>query len=310
MARNLKDNMKKPVKIFWLLLALVVLVGILVTRWFQRQQAIPLAPTPAVISEPVSTAPPPATAAPSVDAVGPHYPIVVTEPTPTGASPKPVPLPALDASDVHVQRSLAEFISNKDMVRFLQIGQFVRHVVATIDSLPREHASTMVWPINPMPGHFSTGDGDESHPLGPTTIHVGNAARYSAFVDFVSAVKLSAAVAFYVRLYPLFQQAYSELGYPKAYFNDRLVAVIDHLLAVPVQTAALAVSRVEVRGPYQPVRPWITYEFTDPALRDLSAGQKMLLRAGSANHKRLRTQLMEIRGLLTQEVAATPERPS
>lgn len=28
---------------------------------------------------------------------------------------------------------------------------------------------------------------------------------------------------FYVRLYPLFQKAYVELGYPNGYFNDRLI---------------------------------------------------------------------------------------
>ena len=45
-------------------------------------------------------------------------------------------------------------------------------------------------------------------------------------------------VALYVRFYPLFQQAYAELGYPSRYFNDRLFEVIDHLLATP-----------DVRGP-------------------------------------------------------------
>jgi hypothetical protein len=31
------------------------------------------------------------------------------------------------------------------------------------------------------------------------------------------------AVALYVDLYPLFQGAYAELGYPNRYFNDRLI---------------------------------------------------------------------------------------
>ena len=37
----------------------------------------------------------------------------------------------------------------------------------------------------------------------------------------------------YKQYYPLFQQAYVDLGYPEGYFNDRLVEVIDHLLATP-----------------------------------------------------------------------------
>lgn len=211
-----------------------------------------------------------------------------------------------------MRRALAEFISDQDVVRYLQLGQFVRHLVATVDNLPRDKASTVVWPVNPMPGQFSTGAGDGSNPLGPTTIHPGNNGRYTAFVDFVSAVDTGHAVAVYVRLYPLFQQAYLELGYPNGYFNDRLVAVIDHLLAAPVHIAPLTVSRVEVKGQYQQARPWVSYEFTDPALRAMSAGQKMLLRAGAVNHQRLRTKLMDIRSHLTQTklaMAASPAPP-
>ena len=37
----------------------------------------------------------------------------------------------------------------------------------------------------------------------------------------------------YLHFYPLFQQAYQSLGYPNGYFNDRLVATIDNLLAAP-----------------------------------------------------------------------------
>ena len=37
----------------------------------------------------------------------------------------------------------------------------------------------------------------------------------------------------YVRYYPLFQEAYEELGYPGRYFNDRVIEIIDHLLQTP-----------------------------------------------------------------------------
>lgn len=225
-------------------------------------------------------------------------------------APKSPALPALDASDTYVRRALAELISNKDLVSYLQFGQFVRHLVATVDNLPREKASPMVWPMNPIPGHFSTRAGQDPNPEGPTTIDPNNSARYTAFVDFVTGVDTASAVAIYVQLYPLFQQAYRELGYPKGYFNDRLVAVIDHLLAAPVSIAPLAVSRVDVKGPYQPLRPWVTYEFTDPALHAMSSGQKMLLRTGAVNHQRLRTKLMDIRSHLTQTALAVPGRPA
>ncbi|MDP2680462.1 MAG: DUF3014 domain-containing protein [Rhodoferax sp.] len=297
--------MKKFTKTFWAIFGLVVLAGAAMIWWPSREAIMPL-------QAPSATSTLPLPAAPQTPAAAPASPSAIQHPIeaiPTQPAPTPVPLPALDAADAHVRRALAEFISGKDMLRYLQLDQFVRHVVATVDNLPRKHAYALVWPFNPIPGHFSTGKGDDSNPLGPTTIHPGNNARYTPFVNFVTAVDTARAVALYVQLYPLFQQAFVELGYPNGYFNDRLIAVIDHLLTAPVPSATLAVSRIEVMGPYQPVRPWVTYEFTDPALQAMSAGQKMLLRAGATNHQRLRTKLMDIRAHLTQTELATPGGP-
>ena len=79
-------------------------------------------------------------------------------------------------------------------------------------------------------------------------------------------------VAAYRGLYPLFQRAYAELGYPDAYFNDRLVEVIDHLLGAAPATEPLRL-----------VRPKIFYQFADPELESLSAGRRLLLRIGNDN---------------------------
>ena len=67
----------------------------------------------------------------------------------------------------------------------------------------------------------------------------------------------------YKHFYPLFQQAYVDLGYPDGYFNDRLVEVIDHLLATP-----------EVAGPIKLTQPGVFYQYADPSIEERSAGQK------------------------------------
>jgi hypothetical protein len=95
-------------------------------------------------------------------------------------------------------------------------------------------------------------------------------------------------VALYVRLYPLFQQAYRDLGYPDRYFNDRLVEVIDHLLATP-----------SVPGPIKLAQPHVLYEFADPALEARSAGQKILIRIGPDNAARVKAKLRELRRQVT-----------
>ena len=95
----------------------------------------------------------------------------------------------------------------------------------------------------------------------------------------------------YVRFYPLVQQAYAELGYPNRYFNDRLVEVIDHLLAAP-----------EVEGPVELVRFGPYFEFADPELEELSAGRKLLVRMGPENAAVIKSKLRELR----RELAAAP----
>jgi hypothetical protein len=73
------------------------------------------------------------------------------------------------------------------------------------------------------------------------------------------------------------------------------VAVIDHLLQAPEPAGPLAVKLVEFKGDEASDRPSRHYEFVDPRLESLSAGQKMLIRTGLVNERRLKTKLRELR---------------
>jgi Protein of unknown function (DUF3014) len=126
-------------------------------------------------------------------------------------------------------------------------------------------------------------------------------ARYAPFVALVESVDTGRAVALYQRLYPLFQGAYESLGYPGKYFNNRLVAVIDLLLEAPEPSGALKVELPDIKGPLKLTRPWVLYRFSDPALEGLSSGQKILLRVGRENEKRLKSKLAEVRKLIAGE---------
>jgi hypothetical protein len=117
----------------------------------------------------------------------------------------------------------------------------------------------------------------------------------------VESVDTAKAVAVYRSLYPLFQQAYEELGFPGRYFSDRVVQVLDHLIATPVQAGPLAVTLVEVKDEVPSTRPWTRYEFVDPALESLSAGRKMLLRTGPDNHRRLQAKLVDLRQRIARQ---------
>ena len=79
--------------------------------------------------------------------------------------------------------------------------------------------------------------------------------------------------------------------------------MIDLLLATPDLDALPRVHLPTVNGPIQPQRPWVTYQFDDPALESLPAGQKILLRMGPVNERRMKAKLAEIRALLVKPKA-------
>jgi hypothetical protein len=199
-------------------------------------------------------------------------------------------LPALNDADALVSGALDELLGHKAVTSFLQLDRFVRRVVATVDNLPREHVAPHGWPVLATPGRFTVQDGDDAQTIGSD-----NGSRYAPFVLFVESIDIPGAVALYARLYPLFQQAYEELGYPGRYFNDRLVAVIDHLLKTPEPAGPVQVRLTEVKGELSLANPWLHYEFADPQLESLSAGQKIMIRMGQANGRRIKTWLAELR---------------
>ncbi len=252
--------------------------------WFWWQQSA--APEPVVPqAAPVAAAQPPAAQAAPAEPVAPP----ITHPIEAAA---PVELPPLAESDDFVIDALVALLGKKPVLSLLQTDGFVRRVVATVDNLARAHAAPRLWPVNPMPGRFAV--------TADNIVKPNNDERYTAFVLLVESVDTARAVALYVRLYPLFQRAYVELGYPDGYFNDRLVAVIDTLLATPIPLGPRKVELTQIRGEIKSERPWVRYQFSDPALESLTSGQKMLLRSGAVNQRRLRAKLTEIRALLVR----------
>ena len=194
--------------------------------------------------------------------------------------------------------ALADLFGRKAVQSLFQLDDFAHRFVATVDNLGRSHAPMRLSPLHPAPGRFTVaaqGDG--------VAVSADNGLRYTPYVLLIETVDMGKLVATYRQFYPLFQRAFEELGYPGRYFNDRLVAVIDQTLAAPQLTGPLKVRLPAINGPVQPPRPWVLYEFADPALQDLAAGQKILLRMGSVNEARVRIKLVELRRLVAAGAA-------
>jgi len=266
----------------WVALALAILALATGGWWYERSrapapppevQALPAPPQ----SEPIAAASAPAPAA--------------------SAAPLPEPKAAEGPlGEAGVGAALAALVGPQAARNLLISDDFVRRFVVTIDNLGREHAAPRLWPAQPTPGRFQVIERGGRSYASPD-----NAARYTPWVLLAEQIDPRAAVALYGRMLPLLQPAYEELGYPGQRFHARLTAVIDQLLATPDAPELIPLTLVEVKGEVPSERPWVRYEFTDPALQSASAGQKIMLRMGAVNQRRLKAQLRALRAELVRQ---------
>lgn len=233
----------------------------------------------------------PAPSAPAAASTAPlpiDHPIADAQTNPAPAST--APLPPLMGSDSAAADALAAIPGARGLASLLITRGLIPHIVATVDALPRHTIGNSILPLTPPAGAFAV---DNSS--GTPTLGAADYARYDPYMQIVNAVDSRTLVTWYVHWYPLFQQAYRQLGYPQGYFNDRLLQAINDMLAAPnaqppVQLVAAANGR---------------YAFADPTWESLSVGQKLMLRVGPDNERILKQKLRSIQTLLLGKASAS-----
>lgn len=191
-----------------------------------------------------------------------------------------MPLPALDDLDAYLRLELIGIFGDA-LDELLARETLIDHFVATVDNLPRSHVAERIRPVSGISGTFAVDKNSDDDSL---VLSSANFERYTFLIEMIQFADVDSIVDAYRRYYPLFQEAYVELGYPNGYFNDRLIEVIDHLLATP--TAA---------QPIRLTRPHVLYEYADAELESLSSGQKLLLRMGNEHAGTLGRLLIDFR---------------
>jgi len=224
--------------------------------------------------------PPPPMSGPSIDTPAIEHPLPPAPPEAAAAS-----LPPLADSDAYTVEALAGVFGAQPVHDFLATPGVVRRIVATVDNLGREKLPLLTRAVGAIPGSLAVRrDGERIF------ISEANYARYTPYVQAIAQLDVAKLVALYRNLYPLLQQAYGEVGKPGHYFNDRVVAVIDDLLATPALT-----------GNVELVQPSVYFRFRDPALEASPAGQKLLLRMGPANAAAVKDKLAALRALIATQ---------
>ena len=262
------------------LLALVAITAGLYAgvRWLYDNRTRSALPPAAVIAPPKAPAASPALSEPEV---APRHPLERAAPA--------TPL-TLDNSDAALLADMSRLAGVHGLLQWLLPTNVVRHIVATVDALPRRQVPLQVLPTRPVPGNFVVSQYDDE-----TVIGSDNGERYLPYVHLLTSIDPAAAASSYRRFYPLFQQAYRNLGYPKGYFNDRLIEAIDDALATS-----------EVPTPIRVEAPRAMWRYVDPDIEALSAGQRILLRMGEANVEAVRAWLKAFRASVV-EVPPVPD---
>ncbi len=203
-------------------IAIIVLLAVIaIAIWFfVFERPGPKGPSPAGPNPPASAS------------TAPAYPINRASVPASGASGA---LPDLHNSDAQIMQELLALPGMQGLRDLLLQQAIIPNIVATVDALPRQtFGSTRIMPLRTPQGAFAV-----QQVNGRSVIAPQNYQRYAPYLQVIEAADPKALVGWYVRNYPLFQRAYRELGYPKGYFNDRLIATIDNLIAtcMPIRSA-------------------------------------------------------------------------
>ncbi|MEE4219197.1 MAG: DUF3014 domain-containing protein [Xanthomonadales bacterium] len=282
-------------KRFIVIAVIVVLVlGLIAFYWYEAHApgASTEAETVAETSSQVVARPEPVqeTEAPAME-VEEKLPIVTAE-------LEELPLPPLAESDGYARQNLASVVGEAAAMHYFVDESLVARAVASIDALGSRQVPGNIQAIHgPAESYVAVEDpspptmirNEQGDPMPQYLSDPANRARYTAYVEMLETLNAESFAALYSRNYPLFQQAWRELGYVDVDFNDRLEEVIDELLATP-----------EVDEPYRLVKPEAVYLFADEELESLTAGQKILLRMGSENAARVKSSLLKIRKALRE----------
>ena len=198
-------------------------------------------------------------------------------------------LPSLNESDALVMSRLAGMELGATLLRLLTPEEVIRRFVVFTDNAARGELPQLDYPLRPPEQSMPVRALDDNLHVMEESAH----RRFDRMVDTLVALDVRHAMQIYRALRPLMEEAYAELGYPDADFDQVVIAAIDRVLEAEV-----------VEGPYQLIDPGVMYEFAESEVESLSPLSKQLIRIGPENTERLRERLREYRSQLVLGASA------
>jgi hypothetical protein len=174
---------------------------------------------------------------------------------------------SLDESDDLVRKLAGELSSHPKLAMWLMSDELIRKFVAAVDNIANGQSPGAQVDFFKPEGEFKVIQEAGENFLDPESYK-----RYDLVAEVFASLNPKGCVTLYKQLTPAIQEAYKDLGYPNADFNDTLKKAMMELLEVPIVEENIELEK-EV----------VTYTLVDPDLETLSSAQKHLLRMGPDN---------------------------
>ncbi|WP_394389953.1 DUF3014 domain-containing protein [Shewanella woodyi] len=211
-------------------------------------------------------------------------PVIEVEPEPVVIEEAPVvpevePLPSLSQSDEFVSIKAVEMADGMKIEPLMVEQDLVRHFVVFVDNIAQGELARKVSPMKAPNRVFTVSEITNKTYLNPDSYH-----RYDLYADLVNGLDEEQLAKTYQELTPLLGEAFEELGYGDMSFNDRMVEAIDVMLDAPIIDSPIELDGVSVN-----------YQFVDPQLEALPNAQKLLIRMGPENSKKVKAALRKLK---------------
>lgn len=196
---------------------------------------------------------------------------------PVSQEPPPPPLPPLSTSDMLARELIGAISLRPELATWLLTSDVIQAITVMVDEVARGQVPArrlgIVAPIRPF---AASGDVEQA------TIDPASYSRYDAFADLVASIDAAGAARAYIRLRPLFDDAYGSLGYQDSEFDDALDGAIAQILDPPV-----------IDGDVRLVPKGALFAYADDRLESTSHVQRQLLRMGPRNIRLLQAKARE-----------------
>jgi hypothetical protein len=233
----------------------------------------------------------PAVEAPVPSAASPSSPVKAAEPVLAPALDIPVPEPApepeqalvSEGEEVPPAEPALTLDDSDEAGGLVSQSDVLLRGIALIDGLSRGLILNKILSLPRPVDKFSTLEVQGQHVIDPSSYQ-----RYDPYAQAIAELDTVSMVAAFHSFRPLLEQAYAQLGYQAAEFDNAVIRALDLVIATP-----------EIRGEIPLKGKGALYQFADPDLEKLSPLQKQLLRMGPDNVELVRVQARALRsGLL------------